>query len=284
MNLNSPKMNENRHLVSHRKYMRDDIELKGKLSIVTGGSRGIGRGISEALAELGSDLAVVYRKNKDEFENLKSSLEPYGMKIEGYQLDVTDFNKVCETFKEIYDHFGTIDILVNCAGRASSTSSVKKVSVKEWQTVIDLDLNAAFYCSKAVLEYMHKKGGGRIINISSIAATTCHAGSSSYAAAKAGLEAFTKVLAREEASHGIRVNAIAPGLINTDMSEQMCRIYGEERLKEVMESIPLGKFGEPRDVGNMVAYLVSSKGDYINGQIIGIDGGMYYWKSTFMDL
>jgi len=277
-------MSENRHLVSHRKYMRDNIELRGKLSIVTGGSRGLGRGISEALAEFGSDLAVVYRKNKDEFENLKSSLEPYGMRIEGYRLDVTDFNKVCETFKEIYDHFGTIDILVNCAGRASSTLSVEKVTLKEWHAVIDLDLNAAFYCSKAVLGYMHKNRGGHIINISSVVASTCHAGSSSYAAGKAALEAFTKVLAREEARYGIRVNAIAPGLIKSDMSAQMSKVYGEERMKEVFESIPLGKFGDPRDVGNMVAYLVSSKGNYITGQILGIDGGMYYWKSTFMDL
>jgi 3-oxoacyl-[acyl-carrier protein] reductase len=261
-----------------------EMELKNKLSIVTGGSRGIGRGISEALAELGSDIAVIYRKNKDEFENLQSSLKPYGMRIEGYRLDVTDFNKVCETFKEIYDHFGTIDILVNCAGRASSTSSVARVSVEEWQTVINLDLNAAFYCSKAVLEYMHKKKGGHIINISSVVGTTCHAGSSSYAASKAGLEAFTKVLAREEARNGIRVNAIAPGLIKSDMSAQMSKVYGEERMKEIFESIPLGKFGDPRDVGNMVAYLVSSKGNYITGQILGIDGGMYYWKSTFMDL
>jgi len=261
-----------------------EMELKGKLSIVTGGSRGIGRGISEALAELGSDLAIVYRKKREEFEKFKISLKHLDIKVKGFQLDVTNFEKVNETFKEIYDNFGSIDILVNCAGRASSTSSVKKVSIKEWQTVIGLDLNAAFYCSKAALEYMHKKKGGHIINISSIVGTTCHAGSSSYAAAKAGLEAFTKVLAREEARNGIRVNAIAPGLIKTDMSEQMCRMYGEERLKEVMESIPLGKFGEPRDIGNMVAYLVSSKGDYITGQILGIDGGMYYWKSNFMDL
>jgi 3-oxoacyl-[acyl-carrier protein] reductase len=131
---------------------------------------------------------------------------------------------------------------------------------------------------------MHKKKGGHIINISSVVGTTCQAGSSSYASAKAGLEAFTKVLAREEARNGIRVNAIAPGLIKTDMSEQMSKVYGEERMKGIFESIPLGKFGDPRDVGNMVAYLVSSKGDYITGQILGIDGGMYYWKSTFMDL
>jgi 3-oxoacyl-[acyl-carrier protein] reductase len=260
------------------------MELKGKLSIVTGGSRGIGRGISEALAELGSDLAIVYRKNKDGFENLKSSIEPYGIKIEGYQLDITDFNKVCETFEEIYDHFGRIDILVNCAGRASSTLSVEKVTLKEWHAVIDLDLNAVFYCSKAVLGYMHRNGEGRIINISSVVASTCHAGSSSYAAGKAALEAFTKVLAREEARHGIRVNAIAPGLIKSDMSAQMSRVYGEERMKEIFESIPLGKFGEPRDVANMVAYLVSSKGAYITGQVLSVDGGLYYWKSTFMDL
>jgi 3-oxoacyl-[acyl-carrier protein] reductase len=261
------------------------MELKGKVSIVTGGSRGIGRGISEVLVESGSNLAVIYRANRDEFEKFRSSLSHRsGVEIEGYQLDVANNDRVIRTFKEIFNRFGSIDVLVNCAGRASSTRSVDKVSVKEWQETINLDLNAAFYCSKAVLEYMHRRRGGHIINISSIVATTCHAGSSSYAAAKAGLEAFTKVLAREEASKGIRVNAIAPGLITSDMSAQMSKVYGEQRMKEVMESIPLGKFGEPSDIGHMVAYLVSPKGAYITGQVLGIDGGMYYWKSTFADI
>ena len=261
------------------------MELKGKLSIITGGSRGIGRAISEALAESGSNLAIIYRANREEFEKFRAFILSHSdLEIEGYQVDVTDNDRVVQTFKEIFNRFGSIDILVNCAGRASSTRSVEKVTVKEWRAVIDLDLNAAFYCSKAVLEYMHRRGGGHIINISSIVAATCHGGSSSYAAAKAGLEAFTKVLAREEASNGIRVNAIAPGLIASDMSTQMSQVYGKDRMRDVMESIPLGKFGEPRDVGDMVAYLVSSKGAYITGQVLGIDGGMYYWKSTFANL
>jgi 3-oxoacyl-[acyl-carrier protein] reductase len=260
------------------------MELKGKVSIITGGSRGIGRGISEALAGSGSNLAIIYRANRNEFEKFRDSFpNPSGVQIEGYQVDVTDYDRVVQTFKEIFNRFGSIDILVNCAGRAPSTSSVEKVSLKEWRAIIDLDLNAPFYCSKAVLEYMHLRGG-HIINVSSVVAQTCHAGSSSYAAAKAGLEALTKVLAREEASKGIRVNAIAPGLITSDMSTQMSKVYGEQRMKGVMESIPLGKFGEPRDIGCMVAYLVSSKGAYITGQVLGIDGGMYYWESTFADL
>jgi 3-oxoacyl-[acyl-carrier protein] reductase len=260
------------------------MELKGKLAIITGGNRGIGRGIAEALAKEGSNLAIVYRKNVEAFEDLKSSLEPSGIQLKGHQIDIVNSDDVKKAFNDIYNHFGSIDILVNCAGRAPSTSSVAKSTLKEWHAVFDVDLHAAFYCAKAVLEYMRSDGGGNIINISSIVASTCQAGSASYAAAKAGLEAFTKVLAREEAVHGIRVNAIAPGLIESDMSDRMSKVYGDEKMKEIYESIPLGSFGTPRDIGNLVAYLVSSKGNYITGQVLGVDGGMYYWKSSFVDI
>jgi len=260
------------------------MELEGKLAIVTGGSRGIGQGITEALAEAGSDLAIIYRANREAFEKLKSALESANIKIKGYQLDVTNYENVQRTFGQIHNDFGSIDILVNCAGRAPSASSVSKGTVKEWLAVINVDLHAPYYCSKAVLEYMDRKNTGHIINISSVVANTCHAGSASYAAAKAGLEALTKVLAREEARNGIRINAIAPGLIESDMSTKMRKAYGEERMKEIYESIPLGRFGSPRDIGDLVVYLVSSKGDYITGQVLGVDGGMYYWKSTFADL
>ena len=260
------------------------MELKGKLAIITGGNRGIGRGIAEALAMEGSNLAIIYRKNVAAFENLKSLLESSDTQLKGYQLNIVDFGDVKKAFNDIYNHFGSIDILVNCAGRAPSTSSVAKSTLKEWHAVFDVDLHAAFYCSKAVLEYMRSAGGGTIINISSIVASTCQAGSASYAAAKAGLEAFTKVLAREEAIHGIHVNAIAPGLIESDMSDRMSKVYGDEKMKEIYESIPLGRFGTPRDIGNLVAYLVSSKGNYITGQVLGVDGGMYYWKSSFVDI
>jgi 3-oxoacyl-[acyl-carrier protein] reductase len=261
------------------------MELKGKLAIITGGNRGIGRGIAEALAQEGANLAIVYRKNVEAFEDLKSSLEPSGIQLKGHQINIVNFDDVKKAFKDIYNHFGSIDILVNCAGRASGTSSVAKSTLKEWHAVFDVDLHAVFYCSKAVLEYMRSgAGGGTIINISSIVASTCQAGSAPYAAAKAGLEAFTKVLAREEAIHGIRVNAIAPGLIESDMSDRMSKVYGDEKMKEIYESIPLGSFGTPRDIGNLVAYLVSPKGNYITGQVLGVDGGMYYWKSSFVDI
>jgi 3-oxoacyl-[acyl-carrier protein] reductase len=260
------------------------MELKGKSAIITGGNRGIGRGIAEALAKEGSNLAIIYRRNVEAYEDLKSSLKDSGIQLKGYQINIVNFDDVKKAVDEIYNHFGSIDILVNCAGRASSTSSVAKSTLKEWHAVFDVDLHAAFYCSKAVLKYMRTEGGGAIINISSIVASTCQAGSAPYAAAKAGLEAFTKVLAREEAIHGIRVNAIAPGLIESDMSDVMSKVYGDEKMKEIYESIPLGSFGTPPDIGNLVAYLVSSKGQYITGQVLGVDGGMYYWKSSFVDI
>ena len=260
------------------------MDLEGKLSIVTGGSRGIGRGIAEALAEAGSNLAVIYRKDAKAFEAFKSSVSGSGVQVEGYQLDVTNADDVDRIFEEVYAHFGAIDVLVNCAGRSPSTSSVYAGTIKEWHAIVDVDLNAPYYCSKAVLGFMREKGRGHIINISSVVAATCHAGSASYAVAKSGLEALTKVLAREEARYGIRVNAVAPGLIESDMSTKMSKVYGEEKMRDVFESIPLGRFGIPRDIGDMVVFLVSSKGKYITGQVIGIDGGMYYWKSSFSDL
>jgi 3-oxoacyl-[acyl-carrier protein] reductase len=260
------------------------MSLKDKVCVVTGGSRGIGRGISEALASEGAHLAIIFRNNAKAFEDLRSFLTHCAIRIEGYQADVTDFKTVKKTFQKIYDDFSSIDVLVNCAGRSPSTNSVAKGTPKEWHAIIDVDLHAPYYCSKVALDYMHEKGRGNIVNISSVVANTCHAGSASYAAAKAGLEAFTKVLAREEARNGIRVNAIAPGLIQSDMSDKMVKVYGQERMKEVYESIPLGRFGKPCDIGNLVVYLVSEKGNYFTGQVLGVDGGMYYWKSTFSDL
>jgi 3-oxoacyl-[acyl-carrier protein] reductase len=257
--------------------------IKGRLAIITGGSRGIGRGISEALARGGADLAVVYRRDKDAFDDLKSSLESSGVQIEGYQLDIAEYERVSKTFEEIHARFGNISILVNCAGRAPSTRTVYNVTVEEWHSVIDIDLHAAFYCIKAALKFMRERKKGHIINISSVVASTCQGGSCSYAAAKAGLEALTKVLAREEGRYGIRVNAVAPGVIVTDMSRRMAEVYGNERMKDIYESIPLGYLGDVRNIGSIVAYLVSPEGDYISGQILGIDGGMYYWKSSFMD-
>lgn len=260
------------------------MKLKGKLSIVTGGSRGIGRGISESLAKEGSDLAIIYRKNAEAFEKAESSLRTFGARIKGYQLDITNYEDVKKVFNQIYSDFGSIDILVNCAGRAPSTSSIYNSTIKEWLSIVNIDLNAVYYCCKAALEYMHEKKAANIVNISSIVASTCHSGSAPYASAKAGLEAFTMVLAREEACQGIRVNAIAPGVINTDMSNRMSKVYGDERLNRLYESIPMKRFGEPCDIGNLVAYLVSSKGNYITGQVFGVNGGQHYWQSCFADL
>jgi len=260
------------------------MELKGKLSVITGGSRGIGKGISESLGREGSNLAIIYRKDVEAFEAIKSSLKPHGVKIKGYQLDITNYEGVKKVFNQIYSDFGSIDILVNCAGRAPSTSSVYNSTVKEWHAIVNIDLHAVYYCCKSVLEYMHKKKTASIINISSIVASTCHAGSAPYASAKAGLEAFTMVLAREEAGQGIRVNAIAPGIINTDMSNRMLDAYGSERSNMLRESIPMKRVGEPCDIGNLVVYLVSPKGNYITGQVFGVNGGQYYWQSCFVDL
>jgi 3-oxoacyl-[acyl-carrier protein] reductase len=163
---------------------------------------------------------------------------------------------------------------VNNAGIASRGNFVEKTEVEEWNRVLATNLNSVFHCSKAVLEYMHQKKKGNIINISSIAASMRQAGHSPYAVAKSGVEAFTKVLAKEEGPNGIRVNAVAPGIVKTDMGDRLMRAMGEERLKTRLQSTPLGRIAYPEDICNVVVFLASEKASYITGKIVHLDGGI----------
>ncbi len=253
------------------------MELQGRVAVITGGSRGIGKGISLALAKEGSDIAVVYRKDEVEAKKTIEEIETIGRRALAYRGNVTNYDDVGNMVSNVLGHFGRIDILVNNAGRASGISFVKDVTLKEWHNVLDVNLNSVFYFSKAVLDHMRTRKAGCIVNISSVIGSDygSHAGASSYAASKAGVNAFTRVLAREEARHGIRVNAIAPGYVKTDILDRIIETQGERFL----ETIPLARYGLPEEVGDLVAFLVSDKAKYITGEIIHINGGLYYIKS-----
>ncbi len=250
------------------------MELLGQVAVVTGGSRGIGRGIALALAQAGADLVINYRKDEKAAEETASRIQGMGRKALAVQGDVSNFDAARDLMRQAFQAFSRIDILVNSAGIASRGNFVEKTEVEEWNRVLSTNLNAAFLCSKAVLEYMHRNRKGNIINISSIAASVLQAGHSPYAVSKAGLEAFTKVLAKEEGPRGIRVNAIAPGIVKTDMGDRLMKAMGEEVVKARLKVTPLGRIAYPEDLGHLAVFLASDKASYITGKIIPMDGGI----------
>jgi len=253
------------------------MELSDKVAVVTGGLRGIGKGISLALAKEGSNIAIIDRKDDSVANQTVQDIKDMGRFCKAYYETVTDYDQMVRTFSAIIDEFGKIDVLVNNAGRASSIDFVRDVRIKEWHNVLNVNLNGVFYCSKAVLDHMRSRKTGCIINISSVIGSGygSHAGASSYSASKAAVNALTRVLAREEARNGIRVNAVAPGYIQTEILEKIIETQGERFL----ETIPLMRYGLPEEIGYLVVFLVSDKAKYITGQIIHINGGMYYIKS-----
>lgn len=250
------------------------MELKDQLAVVTGGSRGIGRGICLALAEAGADIVVNYRKDEKSAGEVVMKVKAMERRAMAVQGDVSNFDFAKDLMKRAYETFGRIDILVNSAGMASRGNPVQNTEVEEWLRVLSTNLNSIFYCSQAALEYMHKRKKGNIVNISSIAASMCQAGHSPYAVAKAGVEAFTKVLAKEEGPKGVRVNAIAPGIVKTDMGDRLMKAMGEERVKARLESTPLGRIAYPEDIGDLAVFLVSDEASYITGKVIHMDGGI----------
>ncbi len=250
------------------------MELLGQVAVITGGSRGIGRGIAFALARAGADLAINYRKDEQAAEESLSQIEGMGRKAIAVQGDVSNFEAAKKLMRQAFHVFGRIDILMNSAGIASRGYFVEKTDVEEWTRVLSTNLNSVFFCSKCVLEYMHRNLKGNIINISSIAARMLQPGHSPYAVSKAGLEALTKVLAKEEGPNGIRVNAIAPGITKTDMGDRLMKAMGEEPLAARLKFTPLGRIAYPEDLGNIAVFLVSEKASYITGKIIHMDGGI----------
>ena len=248
--------------------------LQGQVAVVTGGSRGIGRGICLSLAEAGANIVVNYRRDEKAAGEVVKKIQEMGRKALAVMGDVSNFEVAKELMKKAYDAFGRIDILVNNAGIASRGNDVFNTEVTEWNRVLRTNLDGVFNCSKVVLEYMRPQKKGNIINISSVGASTYQPGHSPYAVAKSGVEVLTKILAREEGRHGIRVNAIAPGLTKSEMGDRLMKAMGEEKIRATLETTPLGRIGYPEDIGNVAVFLASEKASFVTGKVIPVDGGV----------
>ena len=243
--------------------------LAGKVALVTGASRGIGKAIACKLAREGAKVIINYNGTKEKAEAVKSEIEAAGGQAEVYQCDVSDYT-ACETFiQTVIKEEGSLDILVNNAG-ITKDGLLMKMSEEDFDKVLDTNLKGAFNTIRFASRQMLRQKGGRIINMSSVVGVSGNAGQANYAASKAGVIGLTKAAARELASRGITVNAIAPGFIETDMTDVL-----SDKVKEASEAqIPLGHFGKPEDVAAAAAFLASEEARYITGQVLHVDGGM----------
>jgi 3-oxoacyl-[acyl-carrier protein] reductase len=250
------------------------MELEGKVALVTGASRGMGKAIALKLASLGSKVAVNYvaieDSNKVDADNLVESIIRLGGEAMSVEADVRDSEAVKAMVEQVTDKWGNIDILVNNAGINRDTLLLR-MSDDAWDDVINTNLRGAYLCTKFAVRSMMRQEWGRIINISSVAGIFGNIGQSNYAASKGGLIAFTKTVAREMGSRNITVNAVAPGFIITGMTDKL----PAERKEAILAMIPLRRFGQPEDVAELVGFLASERAGYITGQVITIDGGIF---------
>jgi 3-oxoacyl-[acyl-carrier protein] reductase len=245
------------------------IDLTGQVALVTGGGRGIGRAIALALAGCGANVAINYRGNAASAEETVAAISATGRVGRAFQADVSQSAEVEGLVKATIAELGRIDILVNNAG-ITRDGLLMRMKDDDFDSVLNTNLRGVFLCTKAVLRPMTKQRSGRIINISSVIGLLGNAGQANYAAAKAGIIGFTKSTAREIASRGITVNAVAPGFIETEMTE----VLAEETRAGALAAIPLGRFGSPADVAALVCFLASDAAAYITGQTLNVDGGM----------
>ncbi|WP_004444747.1 MULTISPECIES: 3-oxoacyl-[acyl-carrier-protein] reductase [Clostridium] len=244
--------------------------LTGKNAIVTGASRGIGRAIAIKLANLGANVVLNYRSDINSVNEVVKEIESKGVKAVAIQGDISKFEDAKKIVDEAMEKLGSIDILVNNAG-ITKDMLLMRMKEEEFDNVIEVNLKGVFNCTKHVVPIMMKQRSGKIINISSVVGLSGNAGQSNYAAAKAGIIGFTKSVAKEIASRGITVNAVAPGFIATDMTGVL-----SDKVKEnIKNNIPLKRVGDAKDIANTVAFLSSNMASYITGQVISVDGGMH---------
>ncbi|MDP5273405.1 3-oxoacyl-[acyl-carrier-protein] reductase [Chengkuizengella axinellae] len=244
--------------------------LNGKVALVTGASRGIGKAIALSLAEAGADIVVNFAGNEKAAAEVVEAIEDLGRKAIKIQANVSQTFEVANMFKQAIETFGKVDILVNNAG-VTRDNLLMRMKEDEFDQVIDINLKGVFNCIKAATRPMMKQRSGRIINISSVVGVLGNAGQANYVAAKAGVIGLTKSAARELASRGITVNAVAPGFIETDMTGHLKRDMEEG----ILSQIPLARMGQPEEIANAVKFLASDQAAYITGQTLHVDGGMY---------
>ncbi|MBM3448412.1 MAG: 3-oxoacyl-[acyl-carrier-protein] reductase [Bacteroidetes bacterium] len=243
--------------------------LEGKVALITGASRGIGKGIAEVFASHGASIAFTYASSDEKARAFEAELAAIGVKAKGYKSDAADFSAAETLVNDIVTEFGTVDVLVNNAGITRDTL-LMRMSEDQWDEVIRVNLKSAFNLTKAVIRPMLKAKSGSIINMSSVVGVSGNAGQANYAASKAGMIGFTKSVAQELGSRNIRCNAIAPGFIETEMTEKL----DQKVVEEWRATIPLKRGGTPTDVANTTLFLASDLSAYVTGQTIHVCGGM----------
>ena len=249
--------------------MNKEFFLKDKNTIVSGGSRGIGRAISSSFVQLGASVTVVYKSNKQEAESLVDELNKYKDQIQIVQGDISNEVDVNNIIEQSRNKFGDLHILVNNAGITSDTLLVR-MKQEDWSKVIDINLTGTFNMTKAVMRGMIKNKYGRIINISSVVGEIGNLGQSNYSAAKAGIIGFTKSIAREVATRGITVNAVAPGFVETEMTNDL----SDDQKELILNAIPMNRYAATNDIAGAVCFLASDNASYITGQTLNVDGGL----------
>ena len=246
------------------------MDFKGKVALVTGSSRGIGKAIASDLALHGAHVVINYSTNADAANLVKDDIMSKGGSCEIRGFDVSSLDSVTEHVDDIIKEHDKLDFLVNNAGITRDTL-LMRMKEEDWDAVINTNLKGVFNCSKAVSRYMIKHRGGSIVNITSVVGEMGNPGQSNYSATKAGIIGFTKSIARELASRGITVNCVAPGFIETDITDVL-----PDNVKEMYkQQIPLGRFGRPEDISHVVSFLLSEKASYITGEVVRVNGGLY---------
>lgn len=246
------------------------MNLEGKKALVTGSSRGIGRVIALALAKAGADVAVNYiAGNEEDADEVAKAIKAMGRKALVVQANVSSYSDSESMLEKVVQEFRRVDILINNAG-ITRDSLLIRMKEEDWDAVLATNLKGVYNCTKAAIKYMMKQRSGRIVSISSVVGIIGNAGQANYAAAKAGILGFTKAVAKEVASRGITVNAVAPGFIKTDMT----RVLPEKVVESMIATIPQNRLGEPEDIAKAVLFFVSDDADYITGQTLHVDGGV----------